>query len=202
MPKNKGRFKPISLPMSPFAAFKERWRDCTACYLHETRKQVVLSRGTYPCDVVFCAEAPGASEDAIGIPMCGPAGHLMDHIINQSVPKGVTYSICNLVCCIPRGEDGRKIQEPEDECVKACSPRLIEYMEICDPKVIICVGKLAYDWLDTRYRNSIKLHRDIPKVSMRHPAAILRMSVAMQGLEVQKCMIAVRNACEDYVLEG
>lgn len=139
------------------------------------------------------------SEDAIGRPFCGPAGQLLDHIIQNSVSRDITYAFTNLVCCIPRGDDGKKVHEPDDDAVRACSTRLKEFVEICDPNLIVCVGKLAEDWLDTRYRDSIQLHKKIPLVKITHPAAILRKNIAMRGLEVQRAEITVRNAIEDYL---
>jgi DNA polymerase len=38
-----------------------------------------------PCDVLFIGEAPGESEDAIGIPFIGPAGHLLGRIIDEAL---------------------------------------------------------------------------------------------------------------------
>lgn len=188
--------------LSPFAAFKERWKDCTNCSLCHTRSKVVLSRGTYPCDIVFVAEAPGISEDAAGYPMVGPAGQLLDKIISRALPKHVTYAITNMLCCIPRDEDGIKmvdVREWDDDWIEACSVRLQEFIELCDPKSIVTVGKVAEGWLDPGYKHYIKFHRKIPMVTIIHPAAILRANQAQQGLAIQKSIITIRNAVEEHL---
>lgn len=201
-----------------FSLFVERWRECTACPLCEGRQKVVLARGQIPADVLFIGEAPGESEDCIGIPFCGPAGQLLDRIIDRAIPKKyvddatdphgamaevlegapLQYRIAftNLVCCIPRDEDGGKATEPGDESIQACSIRLIEFVEIANPRLIVCVGKLAKEWLDPGWKHSIKLERRVPMIDIVHPAAIIRANLAQQNLLVQRAVVVLRNAVE------
>lgn len=189
--------------LTPFQHFVERWRSCTACHLHTTRQQVVLCRGTIPAQVLFIGEGPGHSEDSLGEPFVGPAGKLLDDIIAQGIPESITYAITNLVCCLPVDEEtGGKAVEPDDESIKACSVRLIEFVELCRPRLIVCVGKLAKDWLEPGYRYSIRIPRDIPQVSIVHPAWILRANVAQRGLAIQRCVVTVQSAVEQYLGVG
>lgn len=51
--------KPIRR-LSPYQRHKNRWKSCTLCPICEQRVNVVLARGTVPCDVLFIGEAPGA----------------------------------------------------------------------------------------------------------------------------------------------
>ena len=197
--------------MDPWLKFVDRWRECTACHLCESREKVVLARGNLPCDVLFVGEAPGESEDSLGAPFVGPAGQLLDRIIDQANLAGTMvgvedasgyrgfcrWALTNLVCCIPRDEYGGKATEPDDESIKACSIRLIEFVKLADPKLIVCVGKLAFDWLEPGYKYSIKLHRRIPLLDIHHPAYILRANVAQQGLLAQRCVVKLRNAVKD-----
>jgi len=111
---------------------REKWNDCEKCELCNQRGSVVLARGKIPCDLLFIGEAPGQSEDVLGVPFVGPAGKLLDSIIDQATLTGrAEYSpgsgkpvpnenfpriaFTNLVSCIPKGEDGNKIQEPEKQ---------------------------------------------------------------------------------------
>ena len=177
----------------------ERWKDCTACNLCESRQSVVLAKGRIPCDVLFIGEAPGQSEDCLGQPFVGPAGQLLDQIVSRAVPAEMRLAYTNLVCCIPLDEDGVKVHEPPDETIEACSVRLVEFVEIANPRLIVCVGKLAKDWLDPGWKHSIKLHAKIPLVDIVHPASILRANVAQQGLMVQRAIVVLRNAVEDVL---
>lgn len=196
--------------LSPWRAFVERWQNCQECNLCETRKNIVLARGSVPCDVLFVGEAPGESEDVLGLPFSGPAGRLLDRIVeraiggkvwfvverdgkpNQDVP--ITWAMTNLVCCIPRDEAGAKAGEPDANDVLACQPRLAEFIELCRPRLIVAVGALATKWLgNQRARYGI----DVPVVSITHPAAILRSNVAQQGIAVQQCVVRIANAVEE-----
>src|SRR5262249_11381998 len=56
--------------------------DCTRCKLHTLgRTQVVFGSGNPNADLMFVGEAPGADEDAQGVPFVGRAGQLLTKII-------------------------------------------------------------------------------------------------------------------------
>ena len=189
--------------LTPFARHRIKWNACTACPLCKTRLNVVLARGQVPCDILFIGEAPGASEDVIGQPFVGPAGRLLDDIIKASVPgctemskDGCTEVWCcnyriaftNLVCCIP--VTGGDKNEPPLESIKACAPRLVEFMVLCRPKLIVTVGKLSDKWAGRATEGM-----PLPKwASIVHPAAILRMDSAQRGLAVQRCVATLGDA--------
>lgn len=195
--------------MTALQVFVEKWKSCDLCVLHKTRNRIVLGRGSIPCDVLFCAEAPGLSEDVIGQPMVGPAGHLLDTIIERAMEYSEdgmprwTYALTNLVCCLPIDpETGAKAVEPEEEHVQACSERLKEFIAICNPKLIVCVGRLARDYAEPGMKHSLDLGYDGPRIDILHPAAILRMNVAGQGLAIQKCVVQISQAVSEHVLKG
>lgn len=185
--------------MSRYSLFKDEWKECTACELHHGRINVVFARGSLPCDVLFIGEAPGESENVVGKPFMGPSGRILDTIIKKGLPDGLKWAMTNMVCCIPRDEEGDKVSEPPDECIEACSVRLVQFVELANPRLIVGVGRLAGDWLTPGYSHSIKFHKKIPLVSFTHPAAILRANVANQGLAVQRCVVTLANACEEYL---
>ncbi len=191
--------------VSRYSLHIQTWKHCTACFLHKGRVKVVLGRGKVPCDLVFVGEAPGEQENLSGIPFIGQAGDLLNQIIQRAVPPTVRYAITNLVSCIPRednGEGQQKAAQPELECIEACTPRLQEFMEIADPKLIVCVGALARDMLAPGFRQSIGFHKEIPLVDIVHPAHILRANIAQRGLAIQRCIVTVHNAIQEYVLGG
>lgn len=140
-------------------------------------------------------------EDQKGLPFWGPAGLLMDDIIARSlgvmepVPR---HALTNLVCCIPRVE-GEKLGEPYPEQIDACAPRLVEFVELCKPKLIVCVGNLARDFLDPKYANNIPVPREIPQVAVMHPAAILRGPAAMKGVWLQNAVAAILTAAGEVL---
>ena len=175
---------------SAFREHVDRWKNCKSCYLREHRKNVVLARGVVPADVLFIGEAPGDSEDVVGIPFTGPAGRLLDDIIVASLDDEQDCAMTNLVCCIPK-DPGNIKGEPPKEAILACRPRLLEFVDICHPKIIVCVGQLAQRWVSEM--------RGIAQTAITHPAAILRMEPAQKPLAIKRCVVAIRDAAEAYL---
>lgn len=179
--------------MTPYERHVRRWQECRKCSLCEKRQRVVLARGRVPCDVLFVGEAPGQSEDVIGLPFVGPAGKLLDEIIDQGLDGQYDYALTNLVCCIPLDENGSKVTEPPKEAILACSDRLQEFVTICRPKVIVCVGSLSAKWIEKNFGYRISNLF----VSITHPAAILRMDVSQRGLAIQRAVVTLQDSVEE-----
>lgn len=196
------------MPKMPLQVWISEWKDCVRCPLHKTRTQVVHGRGNVPADridktkVLFIGEAPGESEDVTGQPFSGPAGFLLDDIIRQSVPSEVLYSIACLVGCIPRDDDGLKSGEPDHGDIMACRPRLESFIKMCDPDLIVTVGKLATEYAEQGTSTSIRFHKPVPCVSISHPASILRMPYLGRGLAVRRCVVTIAKGIETHVVKG
>lgn len=189
------------MPTSPFMQHYQLWHACTKCGLCEGRQKVVLARGRVPADILFIGEAPGQSEDVLGRPFVGPAGKLLDQIVASALDgpspewqkRGVAFT--NLVACIPLGEDGDKVKEPEPADIMACQSRLEQFVQVCKPKLAVLVGALASKWVN-KQRASYGLG-DTRLVDIIHPAAILRANIVQRGLMVQRCIVALANAAEE-----
>lgn len=197
-----------TVPLSPFAKHVQRWTGCTKCPLCTGRRNMVFARGQLPASVLFCGEAPGASEDVLGSPFVGPAGHLLDDIIKQALydlpPQRIAFT--NLVACYPKEEKAAGVNEPPTEAIKACAPRLKEFVRIAQPRLIVLVGTLAKKWIAGQAQFSIRKDNSlewIPPsrllqfVEIVHPAFILRSNIANRGLLVQQCMVRLRAAVEE-----
>lgn len=180
--------------MSAWTDHVANWKDCTDCPLCQQRDRIVLARGTVPCAVLFIGEAPGASEDATGLPFYGPAGDLLQRIIDRALPPEVTYALTNLVCCFPREAKGRGDNEPEHDEILACRPRLVEFINITRPRLIVCVGSLAAVYTD--HQGGVEC------CDIVHPAAIVRMPLAQKNMATQKCTVQLRTAVENMVQSG
>lgn len=197
--------------MTPLQEHCARWANgCGAveCGGHDglgAGVKICLGRGHIPCDVLFIGQAPGESENVLGKVFVGPAGKLLDQIISRAtrhadrvrdVPStSITCAITNLVGCIPRDEDGKE-GEPSPAQIKSCAPRLQDFMAIAQPRLIVAVGGIARDWLDTKYLYCVNKMRDTPRIDIQHPAYILRKSVAQQGLLIQRAVITLAQALE------
>lgn len=178
--------------MSAWTDHVASWKDCTECPLCQQRDRIVLARGQVPADVVFVGEAPGASEDAMGIPFCGPAGQLLDQIVERALSPEVRRAFTNLVACFPREAKMAGDNEPERGEIMSCRPRLAEFVLLCKPKLVVTVGRLA-----TEYMHSGTLYphgQDIQFCSIDHPAYILRMPLVQRQMATQKAIVVVRTA--------
>lgn len=180
----------------------KEWKNCKRCPLSKTRQQVVFTRGTIPCDVLFIGEAPGHAEDSNGEPFCGETGHLLqDEIINIAVPKDVRYALINLLGCIPLGEDGVKLNEPDEDDVRACAPRIIDFVEFAKPKLLILVGKHAQHYFNTQYKHRIRVPDSLPRIGIYHPSYINRKPDTRTVL-IDEATIDIQDAIKQYVKRG
>ena len=179
-----------------------KWKGCTQCEYGETRHKIVLGKGDIPCDILFCGEAPGASENVLGLPFIGKAGKILDRIVYKvfGSPQTNKYRIAynNIIACIPL-VDGHEKEVPDDECIVSCRERLEEFIKIASPKLIIAVGKLSDDWLDQTYKHAVRVPNKTPIVAIQHPASILRMPVAGQSLAEHRCAVIISTAVNQYL---
>lgn len=188
--------------MTELELLYDEWSDCRRCHLKDVRRKVVMLRGDVPCDVLMIGEAPGISEDVVGVPLVGPAGKLQDEIIAEAVPEGVTVCLANLIGCCPKGADGsgHKVGKPDDVAVQKCTPRLQQIVRLCQPKLIVCLGDDAEHYLMSGKYVLIDLPGNAPRIHVHHPSAIGRAKIVNQGLMRQKTVVQIRQAIEDHVL--
>jgi len=164
----------------------------------------VLARGIIPADVLFVGEAPGASEDVVGVPFVGPAGKLLDKIVNSARELGdsdnrLAYAFSNLLACVPKDKSGEKIHDGGKipvECINACAPRLNEFVQLCQPRLIVLVGALAKKHIYGQAQFDCDWIDELHFCEIIHPASILRMDISQKGLAVQRCVVIVSDALE------
>lgn len=172
-----------------------RWEYCDRCVLRKHRKRVVLAGGIVPAPILFVGEAPGASEDVIGRPFVGPAGKLLHRVIDSALDGQYDYALTNLVACIPKDASGSKAGEPPKASIRACASRLRDFTGLCEPRLIVRVGKLATKWVEDIfiYHDGSQI-KDCHYADIIHPAAILRMDVSQRGLAIQRSIVVLENA--------
>jgi uracil-DNA glycosylase len=150
---------------------------CTKCVLSTTRTQTVFARGNPDASLCFIGEAPGADEDAQGLPFVGRAGQLLDRMIVAMglSPERDVY-VCNILKCRPPGN-----RRPEPEEMAACFPYLHEQLALVNPRVIVALGNTAVGALldtklgITKVRGQMKLYRGKTLVMPTfHPSYLLR----------------------------
>jgi DNA polymerase len=113
--------------------------DCARCKLGGLgRRQVVFGSGNPHAALMFVGEAPGADEDAQGVPFVGRAGQLLTKIIEAIDLKREDVYIANVIKCRPPGN-----RAPERDEVETCEPFLMQQIDAIRPKVIVALGTHA-----------------------------------------------------------
>lgn len=77
--------------------------DCARCQLSQNRTKIVFGDGNPDARLMFVGEAPGRAEDAQGLPFVGPAGKLLDDLLDGIGMKRADVYITNVVKCRPPG---------------------------------------------------------------------------------------------------
>ncbi|MBZ5589926.1 MAG: uracil-DNA glycosylase [Acidobacteriia bacterium] len=152
---------------------------CKRCRLCQGRTQVVFGVGNPAARVVFMGEGPGADEDRLGEPFVGKAGKLLNAMLPSIGLKRADVYIANVVKCRPPGN-----RDPEPDEAAACMPFLKRQIELIDPLVIVCLGRIAARYLlgttapisSYRGRWTKWMGRDV--LPTYHPAYLLRNPAA------------------------
>ena len=152
---------------------------CIKCRLSKTRKQTVFADGSPGARIMFIGEAPGADEDAQGVPFVGRAGQLLTRMIEDGMglPRSSVY-IANVLKCRPPEN-----RNPEPDEIAACRGYLERQIDLVKPEVLVALGKFAAQFLletdegITRLRGKWGIYRDIPVMPTLHPSYLLRQPV-------------------------
>ncbi len=150
-------------------------KNCSACALSRTRKNVVFGEGSLDSDIVFIGEAPGYEEDSRGRPFVGQAGQLLSRIIQAMDMEREGVYITNVLRCRPP-----KNRDPYPEEVVNCRQYLLGILKIIRPKIICTLGKFATWTLSgeqrsmTSQRGKFYEFEGIKVLATFHPAYLLR----------------------------
>lgn len=150
-------------------------QTCTRCGLCENRRNVVFGVGNQQADILFVGEGPGEQEDLKGEPFVGPAGLLLDDMLSIIDLDRRNCYIANIVKCRP--PHNRDPLETEQE---ACIGYLRQQIMLIQPKVIVCLGRIAARALIREDFRIIREHgawteKDgVWMTAMYHPSALLR----------------------------
>jgi DNA polymerase len=131
--------------ITSFAEARDAVHSCRRCPLYEQATQAVFGEGPEHAQVMFVGEQPGDQEDLAGRPFVGPAGQVLDEVIEKvGIDRKKVY-VTNAVKHFkfePRGK--RRIhQRPDGGEVQACKFWLNLEVEHVRPKVIVALGATA-----------------------------------------------------------
>ncbi len=149
--------------------------NCVRCPLHTGRTQIVHSTGNFNAKLMFVGEAPGADEDAQGVPFIGRAGQLLTRIIESIGLTRDDVFIGNINRCRPPGN-----RAPLPDETAACRPFLLREIDVVKPKVIVVLGATAaHNLLQiktpiSKLRGEFHEYFGVKVMPTFHPAYLLR----------------------------
>lgn len=161
--------------MDNWEKLKSECLNCRRCPLCETRNNVVFGVGPEDAEVLFIGEGPGEQEDLKGEPFVGRGGKLLDDMLELIDLDRTKIYIANMVKCRPP-----KNRDPLETEQMACAEWLRRQIDLLQPKLIVCLGRIsAMKFIKPDFRIT-KEHGQWFNVDGRrvmalyHPAALLR----------------------------
>lgn len=187
------------MPYSSMQELKEKCADCRRCKLCEERTRVVFGVGDEHSRLLFIGEGPGENEDLQGEPFVGRAGKLLDKLLITIGLDRSTVYIANIVKCRPPQN-----RDPLPEEQEACIPYLREQVRLIQPKLIVCLGRIAAqriispDFKVTRQHGQWIERKGVYLMGTFHPAAILRNQSQMPAalsdfISIQQMLLSYPN---------
>ena len=157
----------------------EKLMQCEACHLsQEGNRGPTRYSGDPESPLMFVGEGPGGVEDEYGVPLVGPSGKLLDKALwSVGLTRDHVY-VTNIVKCRPKGNRTLTLEEG-----KFCANRhLQEEIDTVKPKVIVCLGKVAFQFFYGRTASIMHNrgkwfdYQGIPVMPTYHPAFLLRQT--------------------------
>ncbi len=200
MPGSAADFLP---PRRTLPTLREAAAGCRGCGLWKDATQTVFGEGTRKAELMLVGEQPGDKEDLAGEPFVGPAGRLLDEVLEQ---MGIDRSAVYLTNAVkhfkwrPRGKR-RLHQTPRAGEVEACRPWLEAEIEAVSPRAVVALGGTAAKAL---FGSKVRVMRDrgreletalapIGAVTI-HPSAILRLRDHGEREDARAAMVADLSA--------
>jgi uracil-DNA glycosylase family 4 len=176
------------------------------CALKYTAMNTVFSDGNQNAEIMLIGEAPGANEDARGIPFCGESGQLLDKILGSiGLIRANNIYISNVIFWRPPGN-----RKPTPEELEICLPFVEKHIALIDPKLLILAGSVALSALFRiseaiskcrgkvlQYNNQY-LQKTIPSIVIFHPSYLLRQP--LQKKQAWQDMLFIKQHLNSTIL--
>lgn len=174
------------------------FQKCTQCPLGtQGRKHVVFGDGNPDATLFLIGEAPGASEDAQGIPFVGRSGQLLNKALAMANIKREDLFISNIVKCRPPNN-----RKPLPLEINTCKKLfLLNQIRIVNPKIICVLGSTALEGLIekkikiTQERGNCIDFNGIIIVPTYHPSYVLRNPKLLDTL-IDDFKLAIKKATD------
>lgn len=161
--------------MTDWTELEQACQNCQSCPLCSTRSNVVFGVGNRETQIMLIGEGPGEQEDLQGEPFVGPAGRLLDDMLSIIDLDREKVYIANIVKCRPPQN-----RDPKDEEQDACIGYLRRQVELIQPKIIVCLGRISArriispEYRITREHGQWVRRGGMWMTAIYHPSALLR----------------------------
>jgi uracil-DNA glycosylase family 4 len=149
------------------------------CGLKATATQLVFADGNPAARLMLVGEAPGRDEDIEGRPFVGRSGKLLDRML---AAIGLDRSCVYIANVVPWRPPGNRDPSPHETAI--CLPFIRRQIELCDPDILVCLGKPSMQTLlqindpiskaRGRWFSYHTGKREIRAMPTFHPAFLLR----------------------------
>ena len=161
--------------MDAWQRLENKCLNCHNCDLCNGRHNVVFGIGNKQAEIMFIGEGPGEQEDLQGEPFVGPAGKLLDDMLSIIDLDRTKVYIANIVKCRPPYN-----RDPQENEEQACIDYLREQIYLVQPKIIVCLGRIAArqiiypEYKITKEHGQWIYRNNIFYTAIYHPSALLR----------------------------
>ena len=111
---------------------------CKVCPDLCGRTKTVPGYGNVHSPIVLCGEAPGADEDAQGLPFVGKAGKLLNNLLRAAgIDRDDVFVLNTIKCRPPRNRTPTEVETSN------CANFLSAQLKVLRPKVLVLMGTPA-----------------------------------------------------------
>ena len=190
--------------MKEWEELQAQCESCRACALCESRTHVVFGMGDPHAEVLFVGEAPGANEDEQGKPFVGRAGQLLDDMLAMiGLHRSRIYITNSIKCRPPQNRDPLNTEKD------ACAGYLRRQLEMMQPKIIVCLGRISAaemikpDFKITREHGQFFEKDGRLMTAIYHPAALLRDPTKKPEtfVDLKRLQAKIRETCPNTKLD-
>ncbi|MGO9134232.1 MAG: UdgX family uracil-DNA binding protein [Methylovirgula sp.] len=198
----------ISAAVKSLAELARAAAACERCSLYQAAAQTVFGEGSPSAALMLVGEQPGDQEDRQGHPFVGPAGVMLDRVLQEAGLDRDSVYITNAVKHFkfePRGKR-RLHKRPNHYEVQQCRWWLEREIEIVKPSLIVALGATAAHALSgrtitlSRERGRVMpLFNEMQGMVTMHPSAILRMREEDARHSAFESLVADFRKARDFV---
>lgn len=169
--------------MNQLEKLNQKITNCKKCSLWKTAQNAVPGEGPANAKIMFIGEAPGQKEDLIGKPFVGRAGKLLTQLLEKNRLERKKFFITSVLKHRPP-----KNRQPKKSELKSCKDWWQKQITIIKPRLIVLLGKVAFDTVIGEGQFSDSRGKLLTKngklyFPVYHPAAGLRFPKIRKVLE-------------------